>query len=101
MIIYEVNLLINKKIVDAYKKWLSEHVKDMLSFEGFLDAKIFSNLLYHHELQEALIIHYTVDSIANLERYFTFHADSMRQKGTVLFGDQFKAERRILKMEYL
>lgn len=99
MIIYEVTLFINKNIFAKYKDWLISHVHGMLKFEGFMGARILAHSDYHHELEKSLIVHYHVDSIMHLNDYFNRYADAMRQKGVDLFGDQYRAERRILTFQ--
>ena len=38
MIIYEVNLTVNSSVAEQYEKWLTDHIREMLSFEGFISA---------------------------------------------------------------
>ena len=42
MIIYEIDIEINNNIYDRYFEWLEKHIKTMLNFEGFINAKIYT-----------------------------------------------------------
>jgi len=103
MVIYEVNLFINKSIFDDYKKWLEEHITEMLMFQGFSEAKILSEsdfgVANDNNVESKLTVQYVIQSRADLNDYFEKKASIMRKKGTDLFGDRFRAERRILNIE--
>lgn len=97
MVIYEVNLDINNEIFENFKVWLFAHVKEMVQFKGFLEAKI---LLENNEIKESQKITccYLLDSQENLDNYLKNHAPAMRQDGINKFGNKFSATRRILKV---
>jgi len=95
MVVYEVDLFVNKKIYPKFKTWLDEHIKEMLTIDGFMNAKITDN----KENEPHLTVQYQVSSYDKLDTYFKTQADEMRQKGIDKFGDQFRAERRISTLE--
>lgn len=105
MIIYEVTLLIDRSISTSYRTWLKEHVMEMLTFDGFIEARIYSeeNSLNRPipAMQEQLIVQYHIDSEEHLHHYFKNHADHMRKKALDQFGGLFKAERRVLNIEHI
>lgn len=96
MVIYEVNLSIDKAIVDDFGKWLSGHIVEMLEFDGFVSA----DLLYVQQddnLERAnWCVQYHVRSEADLTDYFENHAKKMRNDGVARFNSHFSASRRIL-----
>ena len=99
MVIYEVNLAIDKGIYTECKLWLKEHVNEMLQFPGFIQASIFKPELNEASDQEKLIIQYQLENMDDLERYFTEFATKMRAEGIKRFSDKFSATRRVFKVE--
>jgi uncharacterized Fe-S cluster-containing protein len=95
MIIYEVNLEIKLEISINYRSWLKKHMSDMLRIDGFDHA----NIYYQPELKEKdfITIQYFVSSMEHLKNYFQEKAEKMRKEAIFLFGDGFKASRRILE----
>jgi len=102
MIIYEVNLSIQKEIADSYKQWLKKHMSEMLKIEGFNKAQMFyrdpTDATPKDENVILLTIHYTINDRKNLERYFSHEAKKMRQEAMDLFGNKFSATRRVLEL---
>lgn len=96
MVIYEVNLSINKAIFAEYYSWLLDHIKKMLKFEGFLKAEV--GIVEHQGEDEVqrIRISYSINSHANLKKYLTTHAGVMRADAIEKFGDQFSSNRRII-----
>ena len=98
MIIYEVNLTINKDIFDNYKAWLIPHVKHMLTFPGFKQTTFFYEQLTSDENDsEKLTVQYEIDIMDNLTNYLENHAHHMREDGLKKFPKQFSATRRIFE----
>ena len=98
MIIYEVNLTIEVQIYAEFRLWLKEHVNEMLQFPGFIQASILKPEVENSD-QEKLTVQYTLESRADLERYFSEFAAMMREKGIIRFNDKFKATRNIFEIE--
>lgn len=88
MVILEVNLDINTEIYDEFKPWIIEHVKEVLVFKGFIEAKI---LLEHSEAQDKkkITCSYLLDSQASLDNYLVNHSPTIRQKTSDRFGKLF------------
>ena len=70
MLIYEVNLVIDEPVYQDYLDWLLPHVKEMVSFDGFIDAKLYKNT----EDACALVVCYRVESQQHLEHYYNTYA---------------------------
>lgn len=101
MIIYEVSLFIDNIIFTEYCQWLKEHLKEMLLFKGFSQAKVLTdkNPESSNDNEHKLIIQYIIESYDDLQNYFDNHATNMREKGTNIFGNKFRASRRVLNIE--
>eukprot|EP01080_Neovahlkampfia_damariscottae_P009919 gene9919-2241_t len=101
MIIYEVNLEIEKGTTTDFMKWLkTKHIKDMLSVDGFKNAKLHIDEGNEKTTHDVLCCHYYVESRELLEKYFQNEAKTMRQEGLDLFSGKFNANRRILKCDF-
>jgi hypothetical protein len=94
MVVYEVNLDINTEIFEQFKQWLVEHMKKMMTFKGFLEAKLLAENS-DNSAKKKLTACYLLDSRKSLDDYLAQHAPVMRQDGIDTFGNQFSATRRI------
>ena len=97
MITYEVNIKIMESVYLEYIHWLKLHIKEMLNFDGFIDHQLF----YHHpDIEDKsyrnIVVHYRVDCIENLEKYFSISAPNMRKQAQLQFENKFTITRRIL-----
>lgn len=98
MLIYEVNLDVDRAIEGEYRAWLAGHVREMLALPGFTGAHV-------HEILDpppaegrlALCVHYRLRDRAALDDYLRTHAQRMRADGIARFGDRFRAGRRVLQ----
>lgn len=98
MVVYEVNLKVNKAIAAEFQDWLAIHVDEMLAIKGFEKAQC----LLEEKTDEPDKVYWTTQYYltdrASLQDYFDNHAAVMRQDGIDRFGDQFSAERRIFSV---
>ena len=99
MIIYEVNLNIDREIYFEYKLWLMEHVKEMLQFPGFMQAILLKQEQDDVSDQEKLTVQYQLESREYLEKYFIECAPKMREEGIRRFKDKFSATRRVFNVQ--
>lgn len=95
MIIYEVNLTIEKAIYQDYYPWLLEHIDVVLKIPGFQQAQIYQ-IKSDDVNAEQLTVHYTLASEQDLDNYLTHHAAALRADAVNRFGSRFSAVRRIL-----
>lgn len=93
--VYEVNLTVDRDIIDAFDAWLADHIQEMLTQPGFLRAEVF-NLDDDEEGRARRVTHYYVENAALLDEYLAGPAQQMRQSGIDRFGDRFNASRRTL-----
>ena len=96
MVTYEVNLGVEREVAADYLAWLKPHMVEILSLEGFVEARC-------HEVESTgeelllLSVHYRVESREHLETYFREHAERLRGDGLRKFDGRFSAQRRIYK----
>lgn len=103
-VIYEVNLELDKTIVDDWLKWIKPHSKDMLKIDGFKSFQLYDAQFLSHGPSGAEInkdvVHkicaYKVESMEKLQHYFDNEAKEMRGDATKNFANKMKAWRRIL-----
>ena len=95
MVLYEVNLVVEKHLDVDYRPWLEAHIQEMLQFQGFERASLW--LEAHQNGDDALryTVHYEISSETDLEAYFTEHAERMRGDGLSKFPSGVNAQRRI------
>ena len=98
-VIYEVSLQIDAGAAAELDRWLTRHVDAMLTLPGFVEARVFiaddeSEGVGSPSVRR--IVHYTVNSRADLERYLREDADRMRADGQKTFGARMIASRRVL-----
>jgi hypothetical protein len=96
MVIYEVNVNVNKEIYNEYYKWLITHMDEMLKIDGFSKVEIGLVENPAEEGKKKVRVSYTIDTYENLQKYLTQHAPKMRSAAIEIFGDKFHADRRII-----
>jgi len=97
VIVYEVNLAVDRDIVDDYRAWLSAHVAEILRLPGFVDARILDVLEPAQDAHRvALCVQYTLRDRASFDAYVRDHAPRMRGEGEARFGGRFQVSRRVL-----
>lgn len=98
MVLYEVNITLEKAIYNEYLVFLESHVQKLCALSGFEGAKIFT--VEEKDKKEdknlQLVVHYYIDHHDSLANYLTHYASAMRQEAISLFKDHFIITRRIL-----
>ena len=96
-VIYEVNLFVRRAIEREYRDWLHAHIREILALPGFLGAELFEVTEPAPAADEfALCTRYHLRDQAALQNYFREHAPRLRAEGVALFGENFRAERRVM-----
>ncbi len=102
MIFYEVNLIVNQMIKEAYVAWLSDHLQEMLQFDGFKKVSFSEEIFLDAKVLPAdnaqFTVLYEIESYECLQNYLQNHAARMRQDGIDKFGDKFSATRRVFNL---
>lgn len=100
MIMYEVNLFVARAIEAEFRAWLGPHVREILSLPGFLGAEVFERLEPAGEPGLlVLCTQYRLRDAQSLADYVSTHAPRLRADGIARFGQQFRAERRVLALD--
>ena len=98
MIVYEVNLFVQRAIEAEFRPWLDAHISEMLALPGFIDASVFECVEPAADAGEfALCVHYRLTDETALADYLRDHAPRMRNDGLARFGASFRAARRVLR----
>jgi len=95
MVYYEVNLTIQSPIYDAYMTWLRPHIDELLTFDGFVEARVLQQTDQVTRDHQHITVLYTLENQAALDQYLQHHAPQMRDDGIKRFGEQFSATRRV------
>jgi hypothetical protein len=96
MVIYEVNVNVNKDIYNEYYKWLITHMDEMLKMDGFTKVEIGLVENQDDDSKKKVRVSYTIDTYDNLQKYLSENAPKMRSAAIEIFGDKFHADRRII-----
>ena len=96
-VIYEVNLQVRRAVEREYRDWLAGHIREILALPGFVAAELFEVVDPAPAPDEfALCTRYQLSDMAALENYFREHAPRLRAEGVARFGDNFRAQRRVM-----
>lgn len=103
MLIYEVNLAVDRDIEGEFLAWLNGHVEQVLSCPGFTAARVYRRDPRDEgepdEGRLLLTLHYDLPDRAAFEAYLERHAPAMRREGLERFPGRFAARRRLLALE--
>lgn len=94
MILYEVNLAVDRAIAEDYAAWLGPHIAGLLALDGFLSAEWFE--ADSDDERVHWCVQYRLRDRAALDTYVATHAERLRGDGLARFGGRFTATRRIL-----
>ena len=101
MIVYEVRAVMDAPLVDDYRAWLEDHIREILAIPGFRYAEL------HREdadqpaasaTEALLVIRYHLEDRAGLEAYLRDHAPALRAEGIARFGDRVRLSRRVTEL---
>lgn len=100
MILYEVNLKIDQDVYAKFLPWLEEHVTEMLTFKGFIEAKFLKlNDSGKDDGTTHLTVVYTLESMSDLQHYLDNNSQHMREDGLNKFPGKFTATRRVFSID--
>jgi len=97
VVIYEVNLEIDREIVADYLEWLKPHIQEVLACDGFLDGALFEIETGADSDRLHFSVRYSVRDREALDAYFDGPAQALRADGAQRFGNRFTASRRIME----
>lgn len=97
-LVYEVNLEIDSAIADDYRRWLADHIQEILGLPGFLDARVFEVVDPRPTPGRiGLSVQYRLRDAAVLEDYTREHAPRLRADGLQRWGEGVRIRRRVLR----
>ena len=97
MIIYSVEISVDKKIIQSWLRWMtSQHIQDVMKTNLFTGFEFFQNL----NIENTYTIEYKLENLENYLTYQKHFASDLQKHHTKKFKGKYKAKRRLLmKME--
>ncbi len=100
-IIYELYIQAKNSISEDMLKWLdSVQINEMLSYQGFKAAKLYTLINEESKTKSKKYTYYSiqflVDSIQSLNNYLAIYGEKFRLAANAKYGKNFTEERRIL-----
>lgn len=98
MIIYNVTINVDESIHDEWLIWIKEHIPQVLATGKFTEAKL-TKVLVDEELGGTTYsVQYKAKSREDLDNYYKFDADKLRNEGLSRFADKMLAFRTELEI---
>lgn len=99
MIIYNITMMVNWSIHDAWMQWQKEeHIPDIMQTGCFQKVQMLRLLEVEEEEGPTYAIQYTAASKADYNRYMELFAPGLRKKAIQQWGDQFIAFRSVMEV---
>ena len=96
MIVYSVEISLNKNIHDKWLKWMKDkHISDVMSTGLFIEFSFFKNLLPDAKI--TYTIQYKLKKIEDYQKYQDEFAEKLQKEHNVKFQNQFSAKRKLLE----
>ncbi|HEV3410334.1 MAG TPA: DUF4286 family protein [Chthoniobacterales bacterium] len=97
MIIYSVNIAIERSVESEWLEWMSRvHVPDVLRTGCFIEARIF-RVLENGAEEAKYAIQYHCRSLEQYEQYRDNFAPALQKAHSERFGGRFRASRQLLE----
>ena len=99
MLIYNVSVMVQPAIEEAWLQWLKEeHLADVIGTGCFTNATV-HRLLDHGQAEGiTYVIQYSAESRANHNRYAELYASEMKKRSFYKWGDGFIAFRSLMEV---
>lgn len=96
-IVYSVTVTISKEVETEWVDWMKKvHIPEVLDTGLFLGYKMFK-VLHNEGGDSSYSIQYSLESLANLDKYQKEFAPDLQKEHTERYKDKFAAFRTILK----
>ncbi len=98
MIIYNVTSNIDASIHEKWLIWITEHIPHVLKTGCFTEAKL-AKVVVNDDHGFTYSVQYRANSREDLDRYYSKHAESLRNEASKLFADKvlsFRTELEII-----
>ena len=98
MYIYNVTLSIDKNIHQEWLIWIQDHIQEVLATGRFTGAKLTQVLVEEEMGGTTYSIQYKAENREDLDDYYKFDAERLRNEGMKKFADKMLAFRTELKV---
>ncbi len=100
MIVYNVQVVINKNIESDWLKWMKEvHIPNVINTGYFVDWQIQKLLLPEDSIGEiTYVINYFTKSFEQYQQYEAKEAPRLREEHNEKYGGKFKATRTVYRI---
>lgn len=102
MYIYNVTINIEDSLHHEWLIWMETHITDVLNTGRFTSAKL-TEVLAENESGRTYSVQYTANTRKDLDDYYQFDADKLRQDAIKKFGSKmlaFRTELKVIKEFY-
>ncbi|MBT8272238.1 MAG: DUF4286 family protein [Bacteroidia bacterium] len=98
MYIYNVTVNVDDSIHDDWLRWIKEHIPQVLSTGRFKEAKLTKVLVEEEMGGTTYSVQYRANSRQDLDDYYKYDAERMRNDGQARFADKMLAFRTELEV---
>ncbi len=98
MYIYNVTVNVEDDIKDRWLNWIKNHIPQVLATGKFTGAKLSKVLVDEKNNTTTYSIQYRAKSRKDLDDYYTYFAENLRNDGLRLFADKMLAFRTELEI---
>lgn len=98
MYIYNVTINIDESVHQEWLTWMETHIPEVLNTGRFLSAKLTQVLVDEEMGGVTYSVQYTAATRKDLDDYYEFDADNLRNNGLKKFADKMIAFRTELKV---
>jgi hypothetical protein len=103
MYIYNVTINIDESVHEEWLTWMETHIPEVLNTGRFLSAKLTQVLVDEEMGGVTYSVQYTAATREDLDDYYTFDADNLRDNGLKKFADKmitFRTELKVINEFY-
>jgi hypothetical protein len=103
MYIYNVTINIDESVHEEWLTWMETHIPEVLNTGRFLSAKLTQVLVDEEMGGVTYSVQYTAATREDLDDYYTFDADDLRNNGLKKFADKmitFRTELKVINEFY-
>jgi hypothetical protein len=103
MYIYNVTINIDESVHEEWLTWMETHIPEVLNTGRFLSAKLTQVLVDEEMGGVTYSVQYTAATREDLDDYYTFDADNLRNNGLKKFADKmitFRTELKVINEFY-
>jgi len=97
MIVYNVTIKVENRVLDEWLSWIEKHAPEVVATGCFESYSFFELLEPKHDDQRTFVIQYFAKKEEDYQRYISEFAPQLKQEGMEKFGDQFVAFRSKLE----